>query len=436
MTAPGTVVAAGTEFMREINASAILRRLRSERSMSVAALAEAVGLSRQAVTRSLHALAAEGIVEFTAPERRTTRMGRPAQLVRFRAEAGYVLGVSIDPQHLRVALCDLAGDVVTSEHVEFPPEVAGEEALAALVAAVARVLETAGVPREDVWYASAGAPGIVDPAAGVIKLIPSMPGISGDILVRIIGDAVGCPVYLDNDVKLATQGELWRGVEHPQESLVVIHWGDRVGAGIVLKGELYRGASNDAGDIGFLDLLVGPGETAPDPAPDTDLPRPPGLGRFEEWVGAGEIVALASAAARRLGDDDLRFRLGAGGDHHVDTVIDAFTDGTPAAVAAIEVAAGRFAKGVAAIRAILDPSLIVIGGPLARCGEPLLDVIRRDLESHPLNQPALEISALGDDAVLFGALYHALAEIERAGFGRLDGKPAESAHHDHGKRSN
>ncbi|NDL56203.1 ROK family protein [Phytoactinopolyspora sp. XMNu-373] len=408
--------------MREINASAILRQLRADRSMSVAALAEAVGLSRQAVTRSLHALASEGLVEFKAPERGATRMGRPAQLVRFRAEAGYVLGISIDPRHIRVALCDLVGDIVAADHVEFQAEPNGQEALDTLVAGINRTLEAAAVVRDDVWFASVGAPGIVDPAAGVIKLIPSMPGISGDVLVRTVADMLSCTVYLDNDVKLATQGELWRGVDHPQESLVVIHWGDRVGAGIVLQGRLYRGASNDAGDIGFLDFVPGTAETAQEPAAQSSA----GLGRFEQWVGAGEIVALASAVAQRLGDNDLASQLDSDADQQLDAVIDAFVAGAPAAVEAIDIVAGRFATGIAAIRSILDPGLVVIGGPLARCGEPLLEALGRHLERHPLNQPALEISALGDDAELYGALFHALAEVERTGFGRVEKRRSAS----------
>jgi predicted NBD/HSP70 family sugar kinase len=83
------------------------------------------------------------------------------------------------------------------------------------------------------------------------------------------------------------------------------------------------------------------------------------------------------------------------------------------------VVAGRFAKGVVAIRAILDPRLVVIGGPLARCGEPLLAAIRRRLSAEPLNQPDLEVSALGDDAVVHGALHHSLAEIQRTRFDRF-----------------
>jgi predicted NBD/HSP70 family sugar kinase len=406
-----TLVAVGTQFMREVNSAAILRQLRGEPSLSVSALAEAVGLSRQAVSRSLAALAAEGLVEFGAPDRQAARAGRPAQRVRFRAEAGYVLGLSISPQDLRVAVSDLAGAVSARDVVQLNAELTGESAVAALATTAERALETAGVSMDDVWFASVGAPGIVDPAAGVIKLIPSMPGLTGNILVRRLSDTLGCPIYLDNDVKLMTQGERWHRADRDEDSLVMVYWGERVGAGIVLHGELYRGASNDAGDLGFLDLVA-------------DLPRDhrSGLGPFEEWVGPGEIVRLALAAARRDGDDAFRTRLEADDEDALDAVLDGVVDGTPSALEAIDVVAGRFAKGIAAIRVILDPQRIVIGGPLARCGAPLLAAIRRHLVGQSLNQPELEVSTLGDDAVVHGALHHSLAEIERTRFDRLRGR--------------
>ncbi|MFI7634555.1 ROK family protein [Nonomuraea sp. NPDC049400] len=392
------LVAAGTQFMREVNAAAILRRLRAEPSMSVSALAKSVGLSRQAVTRSLNALAEEGLVEFGSLDRDSNRAGRPAQLVRFRAEAGHVLGLSISPQDLRVAVSDLAGTVTAADTVRLPAGLAGEEVIDRLLAAV----ERAGAG--DLWFASVGTPGIVDPATGVIKLIPSMPGLTGDLLVRRLKDALGCPVYLDNDVKLATQGERWRDAERREDSLVMLHWGERVGAGIVLNGELYRGASNDAGDVGFLDVFEdGHGQD--------------GLGPFEARVGGAEIVRLARAAAERDGEAAFAARIEAAGERALDAVLDAVTEGAPPAVEAIDVVARRFARGVAAIRAILDPRLVVIGGPLARCGERLLDAVRRHLSGLPLEQPALEVSRLQDDAVVLGALRHSLDEIERTRFG-------------------
>ncbi|MFI7223575.1 ROK family protein [Nonomuraea angiospora] len=406
------VVAAGTQFMREVNAAAVLRKLRAappgEASMSVSALAKSVGLSRQAVTRSLNGLAAEGLVEFGPLDRDSTRAGRPAQLVRFRAEAGHVLGLSISPQDVRVALADLAGTVTASAAEQLGTDPSGDQVVEALLTTVERTLRATGVTTGDLWFASVGTPGIVDPAAGVIKLIPSMPGLAGDLLVRRLTQALGCPVYLDNDVKLATQGERWRDAERREDSLVMIHWGERVGAGIVLNGELYRGASNDAGDVGFLDLFTD-GPSAPR--------HPQGLGPFEDRVGGAELVRQATAAAGRAADAALLARIEAAGEHALEAVLDAVADGEPAALEALDVVARRFAKGITVIRAILNPRLVVIGGPLARCGETLLAALRRHLSGEPLDQPALEVSALQEDAVVHGALLHSLDEIELTRFG-------------------
>ncbi|MEV0391126.1 ROK family transcriptional regulator [Nonomuraea sp. NPDC050643] len=399
------LVAAGTQFMREVNAAAILRRLRAEPSMSVSALAKAVGLSRQAVTRSLNALAEEGLVEFGSLDRDSSRAGRPAQLVRFRAEAGHVLGVSISPQDLRVAVADLCGTVVAADAVTFGVRPSADEMVGTLLSTIERTLAAAG--RTTLWFASVGTPGIVDPAAGVIKLIPSMPGLTGDVLLSRLKEPLGCPIYLDNDVKLATQGERWRDAERREDSLVMLHWGERVGAGIVLNGELYRGASNDAGDIGFLDLFEGGAESR----------HPHGLGPFEDRVGGEEIVRQAAAAAERAGDAEFRARIEAAGERAFEAVLAAVADGTPAALEAIDVVARRFAKGIAVIRAILNPRLVVIGGPMAGCGEPLLAALRRHLADEPLDQPVLEVSALQEDAVVHGALLHSLDEIERTRFG-------------------
>ena len=407
------LVAAGTQFMREVNAAAILRRLRTETGMSVSALAKAVGLSRQAVTRSLNALVEEGLVEFGSLDRDSTRAGRPAQLVRFRAEAGHVLGLSISPQDLRVAIADLAGTVADIEVVQLGAGVGGAEAVETLLATTGRTLASAGITIGDVWFASVGTPGIVDPEAGVVKLIPSMPGLAGDILVRRLKDVLGCPVYLDNDVKLATHGERWRSTERREDSMVMVHWGKRIGAGIVLNGELYRGASNDAGDVGFLDLFCDDRGAGPAATPR----HPHGLGPFEERVGGEEIVRLAMAAAEGDGDAAFRARIEAAGDLGFDAVVDAVAAGAPAALAAIDIVARRFAKGISVIRAILNPRLVVIGGPMARCGEPLLAAVRGHLSGEPLDQPVLEVSSLQDDAVVHGALRHSLNEIERTKFG-------------------
>jgi len=379
-------VAVGTKFMLENNAAAILTHLRKARRESVSAIAKETGLSRQAVSRSLAVLESMGLVEISAPDRAASPAGRPPQMVRFRAEAGHVLSVDINPGAARLVVADLAGDFVTDVSAQLGRS--GPRALAdSLHRAVERALDDAGVQPDGIWHATASAPGIVDPATGHVSLSPSMPEMVGDAIAAGIRAAgISAPVHVDNDVKLATEGERWRGTPHAEDSLVFVDWGERIGAGIVLHGELYRGASNDAGDLGYLDLL----------APTT--PGEGDLGPFERWVGTRELLRLSG---RRTALPELA---------------EAARQGEEWALSAIHEIATRFARGVAAIRALLDPEVIVIGGDIADLGPVLVDAVVDALVSQELNQPRLELSTLGVDAIVHGAIRHSLSWVERERF--------------------
>lgn len=397
-------VAAGTRYMREVNTAAVLTLLRTVEHTSAPELARQAGLSRQAVSRSLSDLGEAGLVEFLAPVRSGVGSGRPAQRVRFRAEAGHVLGASVSPEGIRVGLADLSGRVVAA-HDTPPPvseEIGSEVTARALTDAAHRVLAQARIEVGGVWHASIGVPGIVDPATGRVRFAPSMPGVTGDVLIRALGEATGREVYLDNDVKLATVGELWHGGGH--RSMVLIHWGERVGAGVVVAGALHRGAANDAGDLGYLDLFTD--APAPDRGEDDAF-----LGAFEAWTGTGAFAALGREAARERGDHTLLTRL-ARPETRTATLVAAVTDGAPAALAALEEITRRFAQGVGAVRALLDPGVVVVGGPMARCGPTLLTALRAHLRRQRLDPPPLELSRLGEDAVVQGALRHSLDQVE------------------------
>ena len=405
-----TPVAADLRFMREVNAAAVLERLRRQDRMSVSALAEASGLSRQAVTRALTELQAAGLVEYLPPERNARRSGRPAQLVRFRANAGYVVGAFIDPHEIRLAVADLRGEIAAAIRRPLEQGVAGQSAIAHLVESVDALLAEVQIPTSEVYSAAIGVPGIVDPSAGVIRLAPSMSGLSGDDLVGGLADYLDCPVYLDNDVKLATRGEQWRGVRRDDESLVLVHWGERIGAGIVLDGALYRGATNDAGDLGFLDFLA-----EADPCTNN-----PGLGPFEAWAGASALVGLAVERFRRADDQQRAREIVNAGETAVDLVLADIQEERPPAVAALHDVAGRFALGLTAIRTLLNPHVVVLSGPLARAGEVLLAALRDALADFPLDLPELQLSTLGADAVVQGAIRHCLDDLERSRYAPIE----------------
>lgn len=412
---PDLPVAVNLRFMREVNTTAVLTTLREVDLVSVGVLADTTGLSRQAVARVLEELQSNGLVELLPPDRTERASGRPAQQVRFRAEAGYVVGALIDPQVIQLAVADLRGSVVATSRAPLQSGPQDQHVLDLLVGETQELLERAGVSVTDVWSATVGAPGIIDPATGVISVVPSMPVLTGDVLVEALGSYLACPVQLDNDLKLATRGELWKGTGAGARHLVVVHWGERVGAGIVIDGVLYRGASNDAGDLGFLDILAG------------DVEPVPGLGRFESWVGIRALVHLAADELDAAGEADRAGVVREGGEAAFDVVLDGIRREEGAHLTATGRLVRRFAYGLMALRTILDPELVILSGPLARAGRPLLDALHRTLADQPLPPPTLRLSTLGRDAVVHGALRNSLDLVEADGYARTERRGSASS---------
>jgi predicted NBD/HSP70 family sugar kinase len=182
----------------------------------------------------------------------------------------------------------------------------------------------------------------------------------------------------------------------------------RIGAGIIIDGKPYRGANGAAGELGFADVFSPP--DAPDPVPEVGAATV-GVseqGSFEQLVGTQTIAALAGA--RDVGQD-----LDDPAPDSQDAVAALFaaaTEGDRAALAVVDRIATRFARGLATLLLVLDPSEVVIGGGISRAGETLLAAIERHLRPRILTSPRLVLSALGGDAVALGAVRHALDHVE------------------------
>src|SRR5699024_438435 len=130
----------------------------------------------------------------------------------------------------------------------------------------------------------------------------------------------------------------------------------------------------------------------------------------------------AAEALETAGDHARRQELTDAGENALEVVIAGVLQGDLIFTAALRELAQRFAPGLAAIRALLDPHVVVLSGPVARAGQPLLDAIRASFADYSLELPELQISALGDDAVVQGAIRHGLDELERNRYAPIERK--------------
>jgi predicted NBD/HSP70 family sugar kinase len=373
--------------MRAINQRAVLDRLRELGAATRPQIAKDTGLSKPTVGQALLDLERHGLVR---PIGRTSAgPGRSAVVYEVDPSAGYVLGVDIGRQRIRAAVSDLAGAIVARVDERNKCRSAG--ALVRTVSElVAQTVSDAGLTLSDVVVKVIGTPGV--PTGRSVHHAPNLPGWERAGLLDELESALGAHLVVENDANLAAIGEYAAGAARNMGVFACIMVGTGIGMGIVVNGELFRGAHGAAGEIGYLPF----GQSA------QDVQR----GQFEHAAAAESVVGFAAAQGLHARSAREVFDLARAGDSR--------------ALAAVREEAGRLAFLVAAVTAVVDPELVVlgggVGGNLDLLCAPMEEVLRR---TTPL-VPRIVAGELGDGAVLAGAIAVGLESARELVFHRRD----------------
>lgn len=359
--------------MRVLNQRAVLDRLRHLGAATRPQIARDTGLSKPTVGQALADLERHALVR---PIGRTTAgPGRSAVVYEPNPAAGYVLGADIGGERIRVALADLGGSVVARVD-----ERNRSRSAAALVRTVtelaARTAADAGIALTDVVVKVVGSPGVVDQRSRVVRHAPQLPGWESPGVLAGLEASLGPLVLVENDANLAALGEHVYGAAQGARVFVCATVGTGVGMGIVVDGELFRGAHGAAGEVGFLPY----GESA------SDVRR----GQFEGEASAGAVVARA----RERGLTARTAR----------QVFSQARSGNATAAEVVRQEAERLAFLVAAVTAVIDPELVVLGGGVGSNVDLLLEPLEAALRGMTPLAPRIVAGSLGDGAVLSGAL--------------------------------
>jgi predicted NBD/HSP70 family sugar kinase len=392
-------------LLRAINERALLYALRQNGPASRADLARTSGLSKPTVSQALANLESAGLVRAVGP--RTPARGRTALIYESDPTAGYVVGVDIGHEWIRIAAADLSGQIVARSD-ERNRARGGPSFVRALSAMAHQVVGAAGLTWDRVAHTVVGGPGVFDPDSDRLRHAPNLPGFGRPGLMSAIREALPPSVTLDNDANLAAVGERSYGRGRDAGTFVYVSVGTGVGMGIVIDGELYRGAHGAAGEVGYVPLS--PDGAAPAKGKAKGERRVPPRGILEEAASADAVVRTAK-------------RLGMAGTLSAKRVFDAARDGDRVATAAVESEAERLAALIGAVAAILDPEFVVLGGGVGGNLDLLRPTIERRLEELTPLGPRIEEGELGQDAIVLGAIASALDTArdrvfeQRAGIG-------------------
>jgi predicted NBD/HSP70 family sugar kinase len=370
--------AARPSLIRAMNEQLLLEHIRLRGTCSRAELARVSGLSKPTVSLALDNVERAGLVRIAG--QRTGVPGRSARLYEIRPDAGLVLGLDIGHEYVRGAIADLSGEVRARQSLRaHATSVRGR--VAELVGLADVLCEAAGASRPAITQTVIGSPGVYDPRRNAMKFTGGLRGWDRPAALTGLREAFGPSLVMENDVDAAALAERALGHGREVDHFAFVHIGTGIGMGLVLGGQLVRGAHGVAGEIAFLPLSGGAGAD----------------GQEARRRGTFEMAASASGVVRAARQGGMR------GPVSARRVFAAAAAGDEGAMAVVAQEARLIAQAICAVITVVDPDLIVLGGGIGRA-PGFAEAVTAELEPIAPVMPAIRVSALGTDAVVDGCL--------------------------------
>jgi predicted NBD/HSP70 family sugar kinase len=320
--------------------------------------------------------------------------GRGPNAVSYGVRPDRVLGVAVDINEsvIRSTVVDAHG----TDHPVVETPILGDDdrsAVADLRGAIDAASLASATSPSAVRLVCVGVQGSVDPRADELSFIDTLPGWPRTGVRRQLEAFLGRTVHIENDVNLAAIAERSEGAGAGSSSFALLWMDDGLGLAVDLGGTVHRGAAGGAGEIGYL--------AVPRVATGID----PDANDLQDLIGGPAVIAIA--ARHGITGTDAQGISRALADH-------------PARAAVFAELAPRIALGVIPVLAILDPDIVVIGGPIGAAGGDLLaGLVRTEIERNQPWRPRVRGSAVAGHPVLRGARETLLHRVRERLFAEL-----------------
>ncbi|HEY2055780.1 MAG TPA: ROK family protein [Solirubrobacterales bacterium] len=275
-----------------------------------------------------------------------------------------------------------------------------------LVELLVREVKAAREARPDAVAVGLGIPATINQERGVAISAVNLPLL--DLPVRdVVAEQVGLPVFLDNDGNVAALAEYRYGAARGMPTMVMLTIGTGIGGGLILGGEIFRGATGAGAELGHVVIQ------ADGPPCQGNCPN---HGCVEALASGTALGREGRAAAESAPGSALGKLLAAGTEVDGLAVTEAALAGDETAIGVFELIGGRLGVACASFANIFEPEAIVVGGGVIKAGDLLLDPARKEVRARaldPMNKTPILEATLGNDAGMIGAAALARTELEK-----------------------
>ncbi|OIJ93749.1 ROK family protein [Streptomyces sp. MUSC 14] len=368
--------------MRRRNLARVMHAVSAEGSLSRAAVASRIGLTRAAVSTLVDELIRWGLLEELGPER-PGRVGRPGSALAVSGRGPAGIGAEIGVDHLAVCAVDLRGTVRARAVRRGANRGRAPEAVAAELTELARRV-VAEAQREELWPAglAVAVPGLVARDGRTVVRAPNLDWHDTDVGTLLPGE---WPLTVDNEANYGALAELWLGADTPHDFLhVSAEIG--IGAAVVVDGGLLRGTRGFAGELGHIPVR-----------PDGPPCPCGGRGCLEQYAGEEAVLRAAGLEPR---------------EDRVGLLAGRAEDGDERVRAALRDAGAALGIALTGAVNLLDPETVVLGGALAGLSPWLLPSLEAELTGRTAGPACpVTVSRLGPEGPLLGAAHSVVRSV-------------------------
>ncbi|MDD3095621.1 MAG: ROK family protein [Candidatus Neomarinimicrobiota bacterium] len=315
----------------------------------------------------------------------------------------YYVGIDFGGTGIKIGIIDENGKILIKDSFDTDPSKRGEDIARHIAECTEKVMSDSGLPREAIQGVGIGSPGLLNPETGQLKVVVNVPNMNDVFITRILSDILGKPAFLDNDVNAMSLGEFYYGAGKGLKHVIALTLGTGVGGGIILNGELYRGASFTAGELGHMSIARD-GKSCPCG----------NSGCLERYVGRDGIIERFMIARNKGLDTNIEKYLDKG-KITPKAIAMAAEAGDKLSIKVLEETGEILGAALATLVNALNPQAIIIGGGIANAGEFILGPARKTMLRLAYAIPAKVVKVLkaelGNDAGLVGSASLVVANL-------------------------